>query len=177
MSESTVDPRYPIGTFTAPSPITPEHRTEAIQVIEALPQRLREAVEGLSDEQLHRPYRAGGWMVVQLVHHIGDSHATALHRLKRALTEDWPEIHGYQESLFATLADATGPIKPSLNIIEGVHTQWVTLLRAMDDAAWAGGFRHNERGPMTVDHATQLYAWHSKHHVAHITRLRETKGW
>lgn len=177
MSETAVDPRYPIGKFIAPSPITPQHRGEAIDVIEALPQQLRAAVEGLSEEQLATPYREGGWTVAQLVHHIGDSHATAVHRLKRALTEDCPEIHGYNEGLFATLADATGPVGSSLDIIAGVHAHWATLLRAMDDASWARNFRHSERGLMTVDQVTQLYKWHSSHHLAHITRLRETKGW
>lgn len=172
-----VDPRYPIGKFAPPETITREDRKYALQNIAEMPELLREAVRSLDSEQMNTPYREGGWTVLQLVHHIADSHSTALHRLKRALTEDWPEVHGYDEKAFATLADVAAPVEWSLDLIEGVHAHWVMLLQAMADAQWERGFRHTERGPMRLDVATLLYAWHSQHHVAHITALRTREGW
>ncbi len=113
----------------------------------------------------------------QLVHHIADSHMTAFHRIRLALTEDWPEVRPYNEKAFATLPDVAAPLEWSLEIIESVHARWVMVLGAMTEESWARGFRHAERGPMTLDRATLLYAWHSRHHVAHITHLRATAGW
>lgn len=174
---SVHDPRYPIGRFAAPVAITPEDRTYGILTIAEMPEQLREAVRGLDDEQQNTPYREGGWTVRQVVHHLADSHMTAFHRLRRALTEDWPEVQSYKESLFATLPDVVAPIEWSLEIIESVHARWVMVLQAMTEEQWARGFRHSERGPSRLDMAMMLYAWHSRHHVAHITHLRAQKGW
>ena len=117
------------------------------------------------------------WTVRQLVHHIADSHMVAFHRVRRALTEDWPEVHGYKEASFATLHDVAGPIEWSLEIIEAVHARWGMLLQSMTDEQWDRGIRHAERGKMGLEFITMLYAWHSKHHVAHITHLRQRLGW
>jgi hypothetical protein len=176
MSE-TNDPRYPIGTFKAPELISSEDRRNAISTIAEMPEHLRAAVHGLNDAQLNTPYREGGWTVRQLVHHIADSHMTAFHRLRKALTEDWPVVPGYDEKTFATLADAAAPVEWSVEILEGTHRRWVMMLKAMTDEQWHRGFKHQERGPMALDFATMLYAWHSLHHVAHITALRARKGW
>jgi hypothetical protein len=176
MAETT-DPRYPIGKFTAPELISSEDRRNAVAAISAMPELLRAALLGLDDKQLDTPYREGGWTVQQLVHHIADSHMTAFHRLRKALTEEWPVVPGYDEKTFATLPDATAPVNWSVEIIAGVHARWVMLLQAMTDEQWKRGFKHVERGPMALDHATLLYAWHSQHHVAHITALRAQRGW
>ncbi len=171
------DPRYPIGRFERPEPVTAEDRRYAVVVLAELPEQLREAVRGLDAEQLNTPYRVGGWTVRQLVHHVADSHMTAFQRLRRALTEEWPEVHAYDEKAFATLADVTAPVEWSLEIIESVHARWVMVLQSLTETQWARGFRHSERGRMRLDATTLLYAWHSRHHVAHITRLRSLQGW
>ena len=176
MSES-LDPRYPIGDFTPPATITPEDRRDAILTLAEMPEQLRESIRHLSTTQIDTPYRDGGWTIRQLIHHIADSHSTAFHRLRKALTEDWPEITGYDEKAFAELTDRTAPPEWSLEVIEGIHARWVMLLQSMDEAQFQRGFKHAERGPMKLDFATLLYAWHSRHHVAHITTLRAQKGW
>ena len=173
----TPDLRYPIGKFTPSTTITREDRCAAILTIEQMPARLRDAVRDLDATQLDTPYREGGWTVRQVVHHLADSHMTAFQRLRRALTEDWPVVHGYDEKAFADLPDSSAPADWSLNVIEGVHARWGMLLQALTDEQWQRGFKHLERGPSTIDAATQLYAWHSLHHVAHITELRARKGW
>lgn len=176
MSE-TIDPRYPIGRFSAPETITPEDLRYAILTLSEMPEQLREAVRSLDEGQLSTPYREGGWTIRQLVHHIADSHMAAFHRLCRALTEDQPTVEGYKEAAFAELPDHAMPIEWSLNIIEGVHARWVTLLNSMDAAQWQRTWNHGERGVQRLDAVTLLYAWHSRHHVAHITHLRAQLGW
>jgi len=111
------------------------------------------------------------------VHHLADSHMTAFHRIRRALTEDWPEVHGYNEAAFATLHDVAAPVEWSLELVEGVHARWVMLLQSLTEEQWQRGFKHVERGRMTIEYATLMYGWHSRHHVAHITHLRTEQGW
>lgn len=172
------DPKYPIGKFTPSSTYTPELRAEAIAVIAAMPEKLKAALSGLSDTQLDTPYREGGWTVRQLVHHIADSHGQAIARLKFALTEDFPELAAYKEKLWAELPDSlTAPVAASLAIVEGTHVRWVMMLRGLDEAQWQRGITHTVRGRMTIEQLTPLYAWHSLHHVAHITSLRKQMGW
>lgn len=173
----TEDLRYPIGYCVTPAEISVEARTKAIAAIAALPGQLREAVEDLSEEQLNTPYREGGWSVVQVVHHVADSHANASIRVRLALTEDWPTIKAYDEKAWAELGDAKAPVGWSLNIIENVHARWVMLLQSLDEAQWKRGFVHPERGSSSIEVATLLYEWHSKHHLAHIVGLRERMGW
>ena len=171
------DPRYPLGRFETPASVTPEDRRFAILTLAELPEQMREAVRSLDEDQRNTPYRAEGWTVRQLVHHVADSHTIAFYRLRLALTEDWPVVQGYNEKAFATLADVQAPLEWSLEIIESVHARWVMVLQSLTDEQWARGFRHAERGPMRLDTATLLYAWHSRHHVAHITHLRAQQGW
>ena len=171
------DPRYPIGLFAPPDVITEEDRRYAIVILAEMPEQLREALRPLDPDQLNTPYRMGGWTVRQLVHHIADSHMIAFDRVRRALTEDWPEVRGYDERAFAMLADTKSPVEWSLEIIESVHARWVMVLQSLTEEQWARGFRHSERGPVRLDATTLLYAWHSRHHVAHINHLRAEQGW
>ncbi|HZQ41755.1 MAG TPA: putative metal-dependent hydrolase [Acidobacteriaceae bacterium] len=173
----TNDARYPTGRFAPPETITAEDRRYAILTIAETPEQLREAVRSLSEHQLDTPYRAGGWTVRQVVHHLADSHMASLHRLCRALTEEQPTVQGYHEAAFAELPDHKMPIEWSLNILEGVHARWVTLLNSMDEAQWKRTWNHSERGLQRLDVVTLLYAWHCRHHVAHITHLRAQQGW
>lgn len=173
-----MDLRYPIGPFRFEGEVTPARRETWIAEIAAAPDNLRAAVAGLSEEQLDTPYREGGWTVRQVVHHLPDSHMNSYVRFRLALTEDEPTIKPYAEARWAELVDArTAPIEPSLQLLEGLHSRWVRLLRALTPQDYARTFRHPETGLMTLDRTLALYAWHGRHHVAHITLLRERMGW
>jgi uncharacterized damage-inducible protein DinB len=171
------DPRYPIGKFHYEGTPTPEQRQEFIGNIEQAPGRLRAAVSGLSSAQLNTPYRDGGWTVRQVAHHVPDSHMNAYIRFKLALTEDEPTIKPYMEGLWADLSDSKAPPEVSLTLLDCIHQRWVMILRAMTDAEWKRTFRHPELGLMTLEKTLALYSWHGRHHVAHVTNLRERMGW
>jgi len=172
-----VDPRFPIGKFRR-AEANPEDHTSYLAILAALPEHLRAAVAGLSNTQLDTPYREGGWTVRQLVHHLADSHMNSYVRMRLALTEDWPTIKPYDEKLWAELPDAiTAPAELSLDLIEGLHKRWVILLRSLSEEQWRRGYVHPENGRQTLAEAVALYAWHSRHHVAHITELRKRMGW
>ena len=173
------DLRYPIGKFErGAASLTQEQRGQFIAAIADTPERLAAAVMGLNAEQLDTPYRPGGWTVRELIHHIPDSHMNAYVRFKLALTEDEPTIKPYDEALWAKLADSERtPTEISLALVENLHNRWVVLLRSLAPADWARKFRHPEIGTMTLDELLALYAWHGRHHVAHITALRERNGW
>ena len=173
------DLRYPIGKFHRPGALTDAQRAEFISAIEETPAKVRAAVKGLNERQLDTPYRPGGWTVRQVVHHVPDSHMNAYVRFKLGLTEDEPTIKPYEEAKWAELADAkTSAIEPSLALLENLHMRWVLLLRSLGPAEWARKFRHPEcEKPMALDDQLALYAWHGRHHVAHITALREREQW
>ena len=173
-----MDLRYPIGKFSWSGSNTPEERNRFIEQIAATPLRMRKAVAGLSGEQLDTAYREGGWTVRQVVHHVPDSHMNSYIRVKFALTEQEPAIKAYDEAQWAELLDArTAPIEPSLNLLEGLHHRWTLLFRSLSADDVKRKFRHPELGVVTIDQYIALYAWHGSHHVAHITSLRERKGW
>jgi hypothetical protein len=179
MTTTTEDLRYPVGPFTMPDNVTPQSRSSAIEEIASLPGRMRGAIYGLVDEQLDTPYRPGGWSVRQLVHHVADSHMNAYIRLKLAIAENAPTIKPYDEKVWAELPDSRLPIEPSLAIVEGVHARWSVLLSALPPADFARTWLHPEfpDGPRTIEWLVQMYAWHSRHHLAHITALRQREGW
>jgi hypothetical protein len=172
------DLRYPVGDFTGPVEQTSEQRHASISVVAALPENLRSAVNGLTDQQVDTPYREGGWTVRQLVHHVADSHINAYVRTRRALTEDWPLVNAYDEKLWAELADArTLPIGVSLELLEALHRRWVALFESLREEDWQRGYVHSENGRQKLAEVIQLYAWHCRHHVAHVTELRKRMGW
>lgn len=171
------DLRYPIGKPDRPDHLTEEKRRELIKAIEETPAKLRAAVAGLNESQLDTPYRPGGWTVRQVVHHLPDSHMNAVVRFKLALTEDEPTIKPYIESRWAELPGAQGPIEPSLVLLDALHQRWVQLLRSIAPAEWLKKMVHPEMGAMTLDKTLATYGWHGRHHVAHITSLRERNGW
>jgi hypothetical protein len=171
------DLSYPIGKFDRSS-IDVGRRDEYIRTIADLPKNIAAAVAGLDDPQLDTPYRPGGWSVRQTVHHVADSHINSLCRFKLALTEDDPPtIRPYYEDRWAELADSRLPVDTSLAIIDGVHRRWAELLRTMTDADFEREFVHPETGRWKLGDVLALYAWHSLHHTAHITRLRDREGW
>jgi len=173
----TEDLRYPVGEFDPGIDVTPELRKEFIQVIADLPQKIAAAVEGLSDEQLETPYRPEGWTVRQTVHHVADSHINSLCRFKLAMTEENPTIRPYFEDRWAKLEDSRLPVEVSLKILEGIHERWVVLLESLSDDDFKRTLVHPDNGRFTVEKFLALYAWHSRHHTAHITKLRERNGW
>ena len=172
-----MDLRYPIGRFERPGPATPEQRKERIDTIAAAPSRYREAVRGLSNEQIDTPYRPEDWSVRQVVHHVADSHMNSFIRFRLALTENEPPVKPYDEAKWALLADAMEPVEVSLQLIDALHHRWVVMLRAMSDADFRRTLRHPEIGTIDLDFLLALYAWHSRHHEAHITGLRDRSGW
>ena len=171
------DPRYPIGKFAYDGPPTFEQKQEFLKNIEQTPARLRAAIAGLSETQLDTPYREGGWTVRQLAHHVPDSHMNAYIRFKLALTEDDPTIKPYFEDRWATLTDSKASPEVSLLLLDCIHQRWMMILRGLTDADWKRNFRHPEMGTMSLEKTLALYSWHGRHHVAHVTSLRERMGW
>lgn len=170
------DLRYPIGHYSPPSEITPKHRASWIAELDALPANLRNAVSGLNDSQLDTPYRPGGWTLRQVVHHYADGHLNSYVRFRLALTEQRPTIKPYKEAAWAELPDGkAAPIEPSLSLIAALHQRWVMLLRALSEYQFTRTFRHPELGEVNLDWSLGIYAWHSRHHVAQILRLRKTR--
>jgi len=165
------DLQYPIGRFSFPDSSTAEQRQTWIQEISRAPRELRAAVGSLPPQQLDTPYRPGGWTARQVVHHVPDSHMNAFIRFKLALTEDQPTIKPYDEARWALLPDARLPIEPSLDLLEALHARWVGLLNSMSERDFQRTFVHPESGPWRLDQYLAQYAWHGRHHVAHIQSL------
>ena len=171
------DLRYPIGEFSREIEITNELRTNFINEINELPDKLKAAVEDLNDRQLDTPYRPEGWTVRQTVHHVADSHLNSQIRFKLALTEEVPTIRPYFEDRWAELGDSRLPIEPSIKIVEGLHQRWTTLLNSMSESDFRRKLIHPDSGEWTLAQMLALYAWHGRHHTAHITKLRERENW
>ncbi|HEV8581306.1 MAG TPA: bacillithiol transferase BstA [Thermoanaerobaculia bacterium] len=172
------DLRYPIGKARLETRLGDGERRELIDQIAEAPARLRAAVEGLTPEQLDTPYRPGGWTVRQLAHHVPDSHLNAYVRFKLALTEAEPAIKPYEEALWAELPDTRDvPVEVSLALLENLHRRWVALLRSLSAADFERTLRHPDHGVLNLNQLLGMYAWHGRHHVAHVTALRERMGW
>jgi uncharacterized damage-inducible protein DinB len=172
------DLRYPIGRFAQPETLSPAERILALETLRELPRKLRLAVEDLSGDQIETRYREGGWTVRQLVHHVADSHLNAYARMRLALTEDWPTVKPYQEASWAELKDARhAAIAPSLDLLAALHVRWVELLAGLDAQEWKRGYLHPESGRQSLEQVLALYDWHSRHHLAHVTGLRNRLHW
>lgn len=158
--------------------ITSELRAAAVAEIAAAPGHLRAAVAGLDAAQLDTPYRDGGWTVRQLVHHVPDSHLNAYIRFKWATTEETPAIKAYDEKAWAELPEARqADPELSLALLDALHGRWVAFLHTFGEAEWRRGFVHPKLGEMSLETTATLYAWHGRHHVAHVTELRRARGW
>jgi len=173
-----MDLRYPVGKFEFAGTPSNKERQTLIDQIAATPEKMRAAVVGLDDEQLNTPYRPEGWTVRQVVHHVPESHMNSYIRFKLAMTEEEPTIKTYFEDRWAQLDDAQqAPVDLSLNLLDTLHERWVWFLRSLKEEDFQRCFRHPELGAVSVDKNIALYAWHGRHHVAHITSLRERMGW
>jgi DinB superfamily len=172
------DLRYPIGKFQRPAAATSEDRAAWIATFAAAPARFRDAVRNLNDAQLDTPYRPDGWTVRQVIHHVADSHMNSYIRFRLALTETDPTIKPYEEAQWAALHDARSlPVEVSLQLLESLHLRLVELLRSLAPSDFDRTFRHPVLGQMTLTANLALYAWHSRHHEAHVTALRNRMGW
>jgi hypothetical protein len=170
--------RYPIGRFEHDGPVTDEDLALWIGQIEALPGQMRHAVSGLSDAQRDTPYRPGGWTIRQVVHHVPDSHLNGYVRFKWALTEQEPVIKVYDQAAWAELGDyLVVPVETSLDFLALLHDRWVALVRSLSRADLARGFIHPEWGTVDLASTVGLYAWHGRHHLAHIEGAAEREGW
>ena len=180
MSEVDIEQlKYPIGKLKMIDQTTSEMRTSMIDNIRTFPQQIAGVVTELNDDQLHTPYRPGGWTVLQLVHHVADSHINSYIRFRWALTEDSPTIKAYVQEEWAKLPDAnSAPVILSLNLLKAVHARWTYLLDRMTDEDFAKELSHPEwKKNLSLDDMLQLYNWHCQHHLAHITSLIHRKGW
>lgn len=167
------DLRYPVGKLTFDDVVTPGKRTAWIRQIAELPGALAAAADGMTEAQIGTPYRPGGWTVREVIHHVADSHLNAYTRFKLALTEDNPTIKPYDEGAWAALADTPHtPIAVSLRLLDALHTRWVAVLEAMKAEDFARPLVHPVNGPMTLDRLLQLYAWHGRHHTAHVMLVK-----
>src|SRR5690348_530977 len=172
------DPRYPIGKYVPDEAADAATLARWIDEVAGAPAGMRAAVEGLGEAELDTPYREGGWTLRQVVHHVPDSHLNAYIRFKLALTEDSPTIKPYDEARWAELPDTRETsLKTSLTMLDALHERWVCLLRHMKPDDFRRKLMHPENGEMTLDAVLGMYAWHGKHHVAHITSARERYGW
>jgi DinB superfamily len=172
------DPRYPIGKFTYTTAPTEPERQKFIEDIQRAPKYLRAAVQELSLQQWDTPYRDGGWTILQVVHHVPESHMNAYIRFKLALTEDEPTIKPYMEDRWAKLDDVRStPPEVSLALLDNLHDRWVRVLKGIKPDEWKRTFRHPELGVVPLEKNLALYAWHGRHHIAHITELRKRMGW
>lgn len=175
---SAPDLRYPIGAFEFGLPVSAEERLLYLAQVAEAPAKMRAAVADLSDTQLDTEYRPGGWTVRQVVHHLPDSHLNWYVRAKLALTEPEPTIQPFPENLWAELPDGrTGSIEPSPRILEGIHARTVLFFESLAPEDWTRKFYHPERGVLTIEDILPAFAWDSRHHTAHITGLRNRRGW
>lgn len=180
MTPQTLEPlQFPIGKYNAPTRFSKNIINTYIADIKSFPQRLREAVQKLTQQQLDTPYRPDGWTIRQVVHHCADSHMNSIIRFKLALTEDKPTIKPYYEDRWAELSDSkTMPIEPSLKLLEGLHERWVVLLEQLSDDDLKRTFVHPEHGKsFSLEENIGTYAWHGNHHLAHITSLKNKMQW
>lgn len=172
------DLRYPIGKYTA-QPFSEKQLEEWLGDISALPHHLENSILNLDEAQLNTPYREGGWTIKQLVHHVADSHMNAYIRFKLGLTENNPSINAYREEIWAEMADTKNlPVNISLTLLHALHKRWMEILKNTNRAGFDRTVFHPEhQKELSLWFLLGLYAWHSRHHVAHVTALRERMGW
>lgn len=173
-----MDPRYPVGKYE-PQPFSEQQKQDWLKDIKLLPQLLENTIQNLDEAQLNTAYREGGWTVKQLVHHVADSHIHAYCRFKFGLTEDNPTIRPYKEKVWAELKDVeTVPVNVSLTLLHALHARWYATIKDLKDDDWNKTILHPEHNKtFTLWHLLGMYAWHGKHHAAHVTTLRANKGW
>ncbi len=179
MTDTLEQLKYPIGRFVPQTEYTAEDLKEWINTLKAIPGWMDACIENMDEFQLKTPYRPGGWTVQQVVHHMADSHMNAFIRLKLALTEDNPVVKPYSEQRWAELIDSDiVPVNISVTMLHTIHIKMVAIMNNMQPEDWNKTFYHPEhQRSITLWQLAALYAWHSRHHAAHITTLRDKNGW
>jgi uncharacterized damage-inducible protein DinB len=173
-----LDLRYPIGPFEPGPPPDSGQLPVLVAELALAPAKLREAVAGLLPGQLDTPYRPGGWTLRQVVHHLADAQMNWYVRTKLALTEDQPLVKPYDEARWAETVEArTGPIEPSLVLLDGLYQRWTALFRSLTADQWGRRMVHPERGVFVLDAALPMHVWHGLHHTAQIAGLRRRMNW
>lgn len=173
-----VDARYPIGQFE-PMPFSAAQKDKWLSDIQFLPEEIERALLNLDEAQLHTPYRVDGWTVHQVVHHLADSHMNAYCRFKLGLTENHPTIKPYDENAWNTLNDVSVlPVNISVTLLHALHTRWHFAIKNLSPIEWERTIYHpGSQKEMSLWYLLGMYAWHGKHHTAHITSLREKNNW
>ena len=168
------DLRYPIGKFSPQEVYSSPEIAQFINRIEALPQKLADAIHNLNEEQLNTPYRDGGWTVRQVVHHLADSHMHAYIRTKWVLTETEPVIKAYLEKFWAETPETKTSPEISLSLLKVLHTKWAILLRTVSQTDLLKFFVHPEtKKHVSLGSLMGTYAWHGEHHLAQINNLKQ----
>ncbi|NQX31453.1 putative metal-dependent hydrolase [Pedobacter boryungensis] len=162
--------KYPIGKYTPPATINAQHIQLWIEDLANFPQEIASITSLLSEADLEVAYRPEGWTVRQVVHHLADSHINAYTRVHLTLTEDNPSIRPYFEDKWAELTDGkTSDINLSISILKAVHERLVFLLRKLKTIDFERTYFHPEaKKEFTLGYLVGNYAWHGKHHLAHI---------
>lgn len=170
--------RYPIGKYI-PQLFSERQLQEWLIEIKFLPQHLENVILNLDESQINTPYRPDGWTIQQLIHHVADSHMNAYIRFKLGLTEENPTIKPYDERAWANLPDTQRlPVNISLTLLYALHARWLEVIKGIKEDEWNRTVFHPEqKKEITLWHLLGMYAWHGKHHVAHITALRERMKW
>ena len=178
MNTTTADPRYPISKYE-PQPYSDKQLRDWLNDIKFLPGTLENAITNLDEHQFETPYREGGWKIKQLVHHVADSHMNAYMRFKLGLTEHAPTIKTYDEKAWANLQDSAAlPANISITLLHALHARWYETLKSMSREDWNKVIIHPDHNrEVTLWHLLGMYAWHGRHHTAHITNARENHGW
>lgn len=180
MGNSAVEKlRYPIGKFIRPEIYSSEYLHNKIAAIASFPERLKNEVIHLTEEQLETPYRQDGWTIRQVIHHCADSHMNCFLRIKWTLTENKPLIKAYHEDCWAEMHDnLTMPIQPTLSFLDGLHFRLAYIMNSLSEADLEKSFIHPEHNAVIqLKEIIGTYAWHGNHHLAHITELKKEKGW
>ena len=179
MAEVSGDVRYPIGRFEL-QPYSEDLKTKVLRDIQFLPNDIEIAIQQFDEHQFDTPYRDGGWTVKQLVHHVADSHMNAYLRCKLALTEDNPTIQPYDEKKWADLKDVfTVPVNVSVTLLHALHRRWHAAIENLNEEQFINKsvYHPEHKKQLSLWFLLNTYAWHGRHHTAHITKLKEQKGW
>lgn len=172
------DLQYPIGKYE-PKPYSETQKKEWLDDLLFLPKELEIAIQNLDSYQLQTPYRDGGWTVQQVTHHVADSHINAYCRFRLGLTEEHAAIRPYDEKKWAMLNDINSvPVNTSITLLYALHERIVATIKDISEEQWQIIIYHPEsKREMSLWFLLGMYAWHGKHHVRHITALRERMGW
>jgi uncharacterized damage-inducible protein DinB len=161
-----------------PKPFSQHERQQWLTDIAQLPNLLEQAIQNLDDNQLKNPYRPEGWTVWQVVHHVADSHINAFCRMKLTLSENNPTVKAYEENDWVNMTDAQLPINNALTLLHALHQRLYQLLASVEEDQWQRTYVHSATlEQRSLWHLLGLYAWHGRHHTAHITSLRQRNNW